>query len=145
VLNFQYRIITRIDDLYGRLAVQNRTFETEGVDAIEPEIEAARSRDPELARLFEAQLADEIGHVRYANERIAEAIAGDPAVVMRIGRALDYASRAFLEVMGKHAIEGVSYGVNRQGRLEAGFTPEEVARAEELRRRRAVTTAQVDG
>jgi len=145
VLNFQYRIITNIDDLYGRLAVQNRTFETEGVDAIEPEIASARERDPALARLFEAQLADEIGHVRYANEVIAEAIARDPLVVMRIGRALDYASRAFVEVMGSHAIEGVSYGVNRAGRLEAGFTPEEVTLAEELRRKRSRPATAVDG
>jgi uncharacterized ferritin-like protein (DUF455 family) len=142
VLNFQYRIITNIDDLHGRLAVQNRTFETEGVDAIEPEIEAARSRhDHRVASLFEAQLADEIGHVRFANEHIAAAIAREPLAVMRIGRALDYAARAFLEVMGRHAIEGVRYGVNRRGRLEAGFTPEEVRLAEELRRSRGVPAA----
>jgi hypothetical protein len=83
--------------------------------------------------------------VRYANERISEALARDPAVVMRIGRALDYASRAFLEVMGRHAIEGVSYGVNREGRLEAGFTREEVADAERLRAERARRTAGADG
>ena len=145
VLNFQYRIITNIDDLDGRLAVQNRTFETEGVDAIEPEIAAARERDPALAKLFEAQLADEIGHVRYANQRIAEAIARDPAVIMRIGRALDYAARAFEHVMGRHAIEGVSYGVNRSGRLEAGFTPEEVTLAEQMRSKRYRKAAGIDG
>src|SRR5262249_49983802 len=39
VMNFQYRIITKIDNLVGRLAVQNRSFEAEGVDAIEPAIE----------------------------------------------------------------------------------------------------------
>lgn len=139
VLNFQYRIITAIDDLLGRLAVQNRTFETEGVDAIEPEIGAALSReDLGVANLFEAQLADEIGHVRFANEHIAAAVARDPGAVMQIGRALDYAARAFLHVMGRHAIEGVSYGVNRVGRLEAGFTPAEVDLAENLRRQRSV-------
>jgi uncharacterized ferritin-like protein (DUF455 family) len=134
VMAFQYRIITGIPDLLGRLAVQNRAFETEGVDAVEPEIAAARARgDDRLADLFDAQLADEICHVRYANAQIAEATARDPAAVMRVGRALDGAARAFEQVMGAHAIAGAAYGVNREGRLEAGFTPAEVDAAAAMR------------
>jgi uncharacterized ferritin-like protein (DUF455 family) len=125
VLNFQYRIITGHPDLFGRLAVQNRSFEAEGVDAVEPEIAAARARGDEgLAQLFDAQLADEIGHVRFANEAIARAVAKDPATVIRVGRALDQAARAFLQVMGPEAIAGVRYAVNREGRIEAGFSAE---------------------
>jgi uncharacterized ferritin-like protein (DUF455 family) len=131
VMNFQYRIITNVQDLYGRLAVQNRTFEAEGVDALQPEIEVARARnDHELAQLYDAQLADEIGHVRFANESIARAVAKDPSAVIRIGRALDYASRAFLQIMGPEAIERTRYSVNREGRLEAGFSPDEIRFAE---------------
>src|SRR5215472_11771385 len=127
VMNFQYRIITNIDNLVGRLAVQNRSFEAEGVDAVEPEIKKARENgDHELADLFEAQLADEIGHVRFANEYIARVSKDDPINVMRVGRALNYASEAFLWVMGRDAIESVAYGRNEQGRLEAGFSAEEV-------------------
>ena len=33
-MNFQYRILRRIDSLIGRLAVQNRTFEADGLDAV---------------------------------------------------------------------------------------------------------------
>lgn len=140
VLNFQFRIITRLHDLHARLAVQNRTFETEGVDAVEHELQASRTRQSEdLVRMFDAQLADEITHVRFANEFIAKAVVQDPSAVMRIGRALDEASRAFHQVMGQHAIEGASYPVNRQGRLEAGFSTVEVdfaqaARAKRVRR-----------
>jgi uncharacterized ferritin-like protein (DUF455 family) len=127
VLNFQYRIISKIDNLVGRLAVQNRTFEAEGVDAVEPEIQKAREAgDSELADLFEAQLADEIGHVRFANEYIAQASKSNPLNVMRIGRALNQASEAFLWVMGQEAIDSVRYTTNERGRLEAGFSPEEV-------------------
>jgi uncharacterized ferritin-like protein (DUF455 family) len=137
VMAFQYRIITRIPDLLGRLAVQNRAFETEGVDAVEPEIAAARARgDEAMADLSDAQLADEICHVRYANTQIGESTARDPAAVMRIGRALEGAARAFEQVMGEHAIGGTSYGVNREGRLEAGFTPAEIDLAERLRANR---------
>jgi uncharacterized ferritin-like protein (DUF455 family) len=137
VLNFQYRIVTRVEDLGARLAVQNRGFEAEGVDAIEPEIAAARGRgDHALGDLYEWQLADEIAHVRFANEYLARAAASDPASVMRVGRALDYASRAFLQVMGQEAIASVSYGVNRGGRLEAGFRDAEVRHISELRKHR---------
>lgn len=127
VLNFQFRIISKIDNLVGRLAVQNRSFEAEGVDAVEPEIQKARETgDSELADLFEAQLADEIGHVRFANEYIAQASKNSPVNVMRVGRALNQASEAFLWVMGQEAIDGVKYTTNERGRLEAGFSPEEV-------------------
>jgi len=127
VLNFQYRIITKIDNLVGRLAVQNRTFEAEGVDAVEPAIQKARAAgDSELADLFDAQLADEIGHVRFANEYIALATKSNPLNVMRVGRALNQSSEAFLSVMGQEAIDSVKYTTNEQGRLEAGFSPEEV-------------------
>jgi uncharacterized ferritin-like protein (DUF455 family) len=128
VLNFQYRIITKIDNLVGRLAVQNRSFEAEGVDAVEPQIQKARDEgDHELADLYEAQLADEIGHVRFANEFIARSTKSNPLNVMRVGRALNQAAQAFLYVMGQQAIDNVKYATNERGRLEAGFSSEEVA------------------
>ncbi len=127
VMNFQYRIITKIDNLEGRLAVQNRTFEAEGVDAVEPAIAEARQKgDEELADLFDAQLADEICHVRFANDYISRATARDPRSVMQVGRALSYAGEAFAQIMSKESVDGIRYSVNRQGRLEAGFRPEEV-------------------
>ena len=71
VLNFQYRIITQFDSLAARLAIQNRSFEAGGLDAITVGIEQAREDgDFELAELYEAQIADEISHVRFANEWI---------------------------------------------------------------------------
>ena len=134
VLNFQYRIITCIDDICGRLAVQNRSFEVEGVDAIEPEIEAAYARgDVTMAHRYDAQLADEIGHVRFANEYLTRSMARDPGTVMRVGRALNYAFEAFAYVMGKHAMDAVSYGVNEQGRREAGFREDEIEQATAMR------------
>jgi uncharacterized ferritin-like protein (DUF455 family) len=142
VLNFQYRIITNIDNLVGRLTVQNRSFEASGVDAVEPAIQRARdSGDVELAELFEAQLADEICHVRFANEYVEQAIKRDPRNVMRVARATSYAAETFRQVMGSEAIEGPDQNMNREGRLEAGFRPEEVdaaaAHRESLRKSRA--------
>ena len=127
IMNFQYRIITNVADLYRRLAIQNRHFESEGVDAVEPAILAARAGgDHGLAELFDAQLADEICHVRFANDHISRIASREPGSVMRIGRSLDYASKAFYQVMGQKAIDAVSYSVNEAGRLESGFTADEV-------------------
>jgi uncharacterized ferritin-like protein (DUF455 family) len=133
VLNFQYRIITRIRSLTGRLAVQNRSFEAGGLDAIAVGTVDARERgDEELAQLFEAQQADEIVHVRFANEWIRVATQRDPRAVLQIGAALAGASKAFFQVMGLEGTAGVSYPADVAGRREAGFTDEEVGLAIDL-------------
>jgi len=127
VLNFQYRIITQFDNLAARLAIQNRSFEAGGLDAITVGIEQARQDgDFELADLYEAQIADEISHVRFANEWIRKLVEKNPANLLRIAQAMKTASQAFEAVMGREGIEGVNYPADKQGRLEAGFTREEV-------------------
>ncbi len=127
VLNFQYRIIAHIRSLVGRLAIQNRSFEAGGLDAIAFGIEQARqSGDQALVELFEAQRADEIVHVRFANEWINAATTQNPRSVLEIGVALAGASKAFRAVMGEEGTEGVSYPADVAGRREAGFTDSEV-------------------
>ena len=138
VLNFQYRIITNADSLLGRLTIQNRTFEAGGIDAVSWVAERARaSGDTALADFFDSQLADEIVHVRFANEWIRRTIRDDPRALLRMGAAMTMAARAFDQVMGKEATEGVSYPADRPGRLEAGCTEQEVTLATELARRAA--------
>lgn len=133
VLNFQYRIITQFDSLAARLAIQNRSFEAGGLDAITAGIrQAHREGDTELAELYEAQVADEISHVRFANEWIRRFVDRDPATLLRIGQAMKTASQAFAAVMGSEGTQGVRYPADREGRLEAGFTPEEVDLAVKL-------------
>jgi uncharacterized ferritin-like protein (DUF455 family) len=127
VLNFQYRIITQFGNLAARLAIQNRSFEAGGLDAITSEIDRTRAAgDIELSELFEAQIADEISHVRFANEWIRKFGQEDPTNLLRISQAMKVASDAFGVVMGKEGTEGVNFPADKQGRLEAGFTPEEI-------------------
>ena len=127
VLNFQYRIVMNLDSLIGRLAVQNRSFEAGGLDAIKSGIElASQNGDEELVALYEAQCADEISHVRFANNWIRRATADDPRTVLQIGAALNLATQAFQVVMGSEATEGVHYPADVSGRQEAGFTDQEV-------------------
>ena len=127
VLNFQYRIIANLDELLSRLAVQNRSFEASGIDAVSFAIDAARENgDQELVELFEMQQADEITHVRFANEYIRDCIRKNPRAALQIARALTRASAAFMQVMGTEGTAKVEYLVDERGRLEAGFEPEEV-------------------
>lgn len=130
VLNFQYRIIAKIRNLMGRLAVQNRSFEAGGIDAVRFGIEEARKHgDQELADLLEAQQADEILHVRFANEWIREEVRRQPASGLRIAAALTDAAKAFMQVMGEEATANIPYGVDTEGRLDAGFEMGEIKAA----------------
>lgn len=129
VLNFQYRIISKIPTLMGRLAVQNRSFEAGGIDAVKVATEDARQKgDWELAELYESQGADEIVHVRFANEWIKETIHKTPRSAMDMARALTAGSRAFEQVMGVAGTVDVDYLADVEGRREAGFDDSEVQR-----------------
>ena len=133
VLSFQYRIINAVSTLVGRLTIQNRSFEAGGLDAIAAGIvDAQANGDEELAELFDAQLADEILHVRFANDYIRRTIETDRRAVLDMGAALVKASKAFTEVMASEATDGATYPADRQSRREAGFTDAEVDQAEAL-------------
>jgi len=130
VLNFQYCIISKIPTLMGRLAVQNRSFEAGGIDAVKVATEEARQKgDWDLAELYESQGADEIVHVRFANEWIKETIHKTPRSAMDMARALTAGSRAFEQVMGVAGTVDVDYLADVEGRREAGLDDSEVQKA----------------
>jgi len=132
VINFQFRIIARIDSIAGRLAVQNRSFEADGLDAIRFGIDEARARgDEELATVFDAQLADEINHVRFANDWIHILAKREPMTVMKIARALNEASIAFQWAM-EGGTAATKYEVSNEVRQEAGFAAGEVQMARDV-------------
>lgn len=128
VMNFQYRIITRIDSLVGRLAVQNRSFEAAGIDAIRVGIDDSNNAgDERLATLFDMQLADEVQHVRYANvwiKRLTERTG--PRAVIDLARAVAQAGEALKVVAGDAMM---TYPVADEIRREAGFTEVEIEAA----------------
>ena len=129
VMNFQYTIINRIETLIGRLAVQNRSFEAEGIDAIQFGIDEARAKGQnDIVEFFEAQLADEITHVRYSNEWIRKLVRANPRGFLDMARALTTSSKAFSQVMGNDGM-AVRYGVDAAARVEAGFDADEVKAA----------------
>jgi uncharacterized ferritin-like protein (DUF455 family) len=144
ILNFQYRIIANLGDLLSRLVVQNRSFEAGGIDAVTFAIDEARKRgDQELVDLFEMQQADEITHVRFANEFVVETIRKEPRAALQVARALTLASTAFMQVMGSEGVGSVEYLADEKGRLEAGFGLEEVKTAtQQAMKRRALYESQ---
>jgi uncharacterized ferritin-like protein (DUF455 family) len=132
VLNFQFRIMMRIDSLIGRLAVQNRSFEAAGIDAIQSAIveSSTRAGEKDLAELYEAQLADEVQHVRYANvwvDRLKRKHGG--RALLDLARAVSTANRALAAVAGDAA---TAYPIDEALRREAGFTDQEIEAARAL-------------
>ena len=79
-----------------------------------------------LVELLEMQHADEIGHVRFANDWVRTAIQEDPRAVLQVGAALNMASKAFVYVMGPEGTAGAKHPADVDGRREAGFTESEV-------------------
>lgn len=131
VINFQYKLLTRIDTLIGRLAVENRTFEADGLDAATFGAGEARARgDEELAELMDFQQADEILHVAFANEWIGRQVREDPRNLLAIARAVSHADRAFRQVFAGGM--KVRYPVAEAERREAGFGPAEIEVAKQL-------------
>ena len=125
VLNFQYRITTRLPSLVGRLAVQNRSFEAAGIDAIQDGIREARAAGAEdMVELLDTQLADEVQHVRYANEWVKRLVEeGGAAATFQVVRSVSQANEAMREVAGEAL---TSYPVAEDVRREAGFEPGEI-------------------
>jgi uncharacterized ferritin-like protein (DUF455 family) len=132
VMNFQYRVITNIKSLIGRLAVQNRSFEAAGIDAIQNEVTEAARREgrTDLDELFDGQLADEVQHVRYANVWVKKLMeAGGPSAVFELTKAVSVANDALKVVAGDAA---TMYPVAEDVRREAGFTEDEIEVAKRL-------------
>jgi uncharacterized ferritin-like protein (DUF455 family) len=127
VMNFQFRITTRLASLLGRLAVQNRSFEAAGLDAIDDSIEKARaSGEADLAELLDTQLPDELQHVRYANEWVRRLVEREGARgTFDVVRSVAQAEAALRDVAGEAEIR---YPVSEALRREAGFTESEIDR-----------------
>jgi len=131
ILNFQYRITTRLPSLVGRLAVQNRSFEAAGMDAIQDGLgEARQSGQQDLSELLDAQLADEVQHVRYANEWVRTIVEREGArATFALVQSVAQADQAMREVAGAAV---TVYPVAEDLRREAGFSDDEIAQVRRI-------------
>ncbi len=138
VSNYEWSVTGMIDNLPGRLAIENRTFEAGLIDILgQLKTTWREAGDDRTADALEAILADEITHVRFANRWIKLLTERDPRVLLRVAQAIRYlraVNAALAPEVGSVNAVGVTLteekvqppAVNVSGRLEAGFTEEEV-------------------
>jgi uncharacterized ferritin-like protein (DUF455 family) len=92
---FEWCVTSAIDNLPGRLATQNRTFEAGAMDVVGEHVrEWRRIGDERTAEVLDAILADEIQHVRFANRWIKALAAADRRVLLKVAMAVDFLTRA---------------------------------------------------
>ena len=95
ISTFEWSVTCAIDDLPGRLASQNRTFEAGAMDVVGEGLPLWRELgDHDTAAVLDAILADEIQHVRFANRWIKKLATEDRRVLMRVAMAVRFVSQA---------------------------------------------------
>ena len=139
VMNHEWSITCMVESLWGRIALQNRTFEGGEIDLLKQLVKVWREAgDPETAELLEGILADELQHVRYANQWLQRMGRENPAVLLQVAAAVNYA-RHVLKLYEPEPGETNAAGVdltafehsltmaNVEDRRLAGFTEREIA------------------
>jgi uncharacterized ferritin-like protein (DUF455 family) len=134
VSNFEWNVTSILDSLPARLAVQNRTFEAGLMDLLGGLRKLWRSvGDETTADLLENILADEVGHVRFANQWIRRMATADRKVLLQVAQGIGFLKKAVVTQV-REGIE-VESGVhdhyqlgevNVEDRKLAGFTDDEV-------------------
>lgn len=138
VSNYEWNVTGMVDNLPGRLAIENRTFEAGLIDILgQLETDWRAAGDHRTADTLEAILADEITHVRFANRWIRQLTEQEPRTLLKVAQAIRFlraVNAAMAPVVGTTNAAGVPIteaklqapAVDVQGRLEAGFSEEEV-------------------
>jgi uncharacterized ferritin-like protein (DUF455 family) len=137
VSNYEWGITGMLDNLPARLAVENRTFEAGLIDLLGSLRSSWRAAgDHRTADLLDGILADEITHVRFANQWIRRLSEENPRVLLQVALAVRFlaeCNRRLGATLAQKNAAGVPIApdrappaVNVQGRLEAEFTEAEV-------------------
>lgn len=109
---FEWCVTCAIDNLPGRLASQNRTFEAGAMDVVGGLVQALRQAGDEVsAEVLDGILADEIQHVRFANHWLKKLAEEDRRVLLKVAEAVRFTSEANARL---HSREGE---VNPVGRV----------------------------
>ena len=136
---FEWNVTSAIDNLPGRLATQNRTFEAGAMDVVGALGRSVReSGDHETARVLDMILTDEIQHVRFANRWIKKLAGEDRRVLLKVAMAVRFLAEANSRLQAKgpevNAVGKVLPApaeripaVNVQDRRLAEFSDEEIA------------------
>jgi bacterioferritin (cytochrome b1) len=138
ISNFEWCVTNTLDTIAARLAVQNRTFEAGQMDILGKITASWRSvGDHETADMLDGILADEIQHVRFANQWIRKMVSDDRRLLLRIATAMMFLRQANdalapeegeLNSVGTPVFNpnGKTFDVNVHDRREADFSDEEI-------------------
>ncbi len=122
VINYDWGVACAIDTLPGRLAVQNRTVEAGEMDLLRQLREQWQTAEEhDTAAVMDGILADEIQHVRFANEWIKNEARRNGRVVMQIAAAVEYIRQV------THAFTPAPDEENRAGVKMAELNPSDIA------------------
>jgi bacterioferritin (cytochrome b1) len=91
VMNYEWGVTGMMDTLVARLALQNRTFEGGEIDLLRELVEMWREGgDETTAELLAGILADEIQHVRFANQWLKRLAREKPRTLLEVARAVQF-------------------------------------------------------
>jgi uncharacterized ferritin-like protein (DUF455 family) len=102
ISTFEWSVTSALDDIAGRLATQNRTFEAGAMDVVGGLARGFRDiEDEESASVLDGILADEIQHVRFANRWIKKLAEQDRRVLMKVAMAIRFLAEANARLVWK--------------------------------------------
>jgi uncharacterized ferritin-like protein (DUF455 family) len=139
IANHEWTTTCVFETLAGRLTIQNRTFESGSMDSMRKAIKVWNDAgDPRTAEITDAILADEVQHVRYANQWLNRLARDDPKVVLQIASTmarLKQMSAALRPQPGDVSVNGVdlvatqhtSVRANIEDRQHAEFSGSEIS------------------
>jgi len=130
IANLDWSVVTMLDSLVARLAVQHRTFEAGSMDLEGQTIGMLRAAgDNDTADIMDAVTTDEIAHVRFANVWIKRLTDADPRTVLQIASAIAWLRRVVVAT-GGDPLKQVATDAN--SRQLAGFSNADIAEVERL-------------
>jgi uncharacterized ferritin-like protein (DUF455 family) len=138
VANHEWTVTCSFGTLVQRLAIQNRTFESGSMDSMNKAVKMwAAIGDAQTAELMDAILADEVQHVRFANQWIKRLGQQDGKVVLEVAAAVSAFKRmsaALRPQPGETSVNGIdlaapqpSVAANVEDRAHATFSDAEIA------------------
>lgn len=139
ISTFEWNVTSAIDNIAGRLATQNRTFEAGAMDVVKSLARGFDAEgDPATGAVLDAILADEIQHVRFANRWIKQLAQTDRRVLLKVAMAVRFladvtdrlsAREGEVNAVGKALADASATipAVNIEDRKLAGFSDEEIA------------------
>jgi uncharacterized ferritin-like protein (DUF455 family) len=130
IANLDWSVVAMLDSLAARLAVQHRTFEAGSLDIENFGIQMMHELgDHETAEVMEAIEADEIPHVRFANEWLKRLADAEPRSVLQVAAAMTWLRRV-VDATGGEPLHEVATAT--ETRELAGFSTAEIAEVSRL-------------